>query len=284
MKIMKLLIVQVFFISILLFTFFACKDSKTPEVKKEAKITEPAIGSETNTSGETTTTTPNPTATIKNYEIPQWPEKLKEGKGKLYPFDEAPKDANFLKFRQQLYNIVRAKNVNRFLAFVPEKLHFSFGEDTKKESFIKYWKLDTAPNDSDMWKEFAMCLELGGSFSSYQNKKRYGAPYVYMLEVFEDVFFEGVVIGDNVRLREKPSSDAKIVGSLSWDHVKIENEDNATKETINGEENYWLKLKTLKGEKGYAYGKYVRTPIDYRIGFIEEEPGKWMIEFFIAGD
>ncbi|MEO1400964.1 MAG: hypothetical protein AAFV72_06860 [Cyanobacteria bacterium J06635_1] len=45
----------------------------------------------------------------------------------------------------------------------------------------------------------------------------------------------------------------------------------------------WLKVATTEGQEGYVEGQFVRSPIDYRALFKEEE-GQWVMTFFAAGD
>ena len=109
-------------------------------------------------------------------------------------------------------------------------------------------------------------LALGGAFLQTPNSGFF-APYIFMLDDIEDPFYQAVVTGENVRLREEASSKSKIISSLNWNLVDIVMLDEYTEETINGETHYWVKVKTHDGQTGFVYGKYVRTPVDYRAGF-----------------
>lgn len=218
------------------------------------------------------------------YQIPPWPVKAKEVKGKQYPYDEGQTNEGFVAFRNRLYQAVREKDATFLLSITSEDIFFSFGEDAGKANFIDYWKLTTAPETSDIWKELALCLELGGGFDNYNNKTRFTAPYLFLLDVFDDPFTEGVIVGDNVRLRNGQGLDSKIVGSLSWDHVTFSFDNDAKMDTIGGVADYWMNVKTLSGESGYVFGKYARSPIDYRVAFIELADGSWQMEYFAAGD
>ncbi|MFT5766030.1 MAG: hypothetical protein ACI8X3_003468, partial [Saprospiraceae bacterium] len=194
------------------------------------------------------------------------------------------KDAGFVKFRQRFYNAVNEKDITFLLTIISDSIFFSYGGEAGRAAFIKSWNLDSNPDESGIWKELSLCLELGGKFNNYDNQIRFVAPYVHMVETFEDPFEEGVIIGDNVRLRDRPGANAKIIGALSWDHFTAIMQRNPVEEEINGETYNWVHIKTLNGKQGYVYGKYTRFPIDYRVGFTKQQGDQWQMEYFIAGD
>jgi hypothetical protein len=267
-----------FFTLVFCFIFSACQDSK-PQVDSAIQNT-----NEIKTSPDSVIEESEKTEGSNKYELPNWPVNPKEAKGKLYPFDEASKDAGFVKFRQELYNAVKEKDIGFLKPIISDSIFFSFGGEAGKVEFIKSWSLDSEPNNSGIWKELALCIELGGKFNNYDDQIRFMAPYIHMVDAFEDSYEEGVIVGDNVRLRDKPGKNAKIIGSLSWDHITFLMEENAVFEEIDGKKYPWVHIKTLNGEEGYVFGKYTRSPIDYRVSFVKQTDDNWQMEFFIAGD
>lgn len=221
---------------------------------------------------------------VNHVPLPEWPIQAAKEKGKELPCDEAPKDQSFFEFRQKLYNHIKAKDTDFLHHVLSDSVFCSFGGETGKELFFKMWQLDTAPDRSDLWKEMATCLELGGKFNNYDGRTRFAAPYIYMLEVFDDPYQEGIIVGEKVRLRDAPGLKSKVIGSLSWDYYIRSNVENYEEEEIDGEKHAWIKLKTLNGESGYVFGKYARSIIDYRVGFVKENEKDWKIDFFVAGD
>ncbi len=214
--------------------------------------------------------------------LPVWPEKAKKAKGKRYPFDEGKKDAEFVSFREKLFQAVLKKDTGFLSSIIHDNIKFSFGVENGKEEFLKAWKLDSNPSQSGFWKELETVLQLGGGFAEYR-KIGFYAPYIFVLEDIEDPFEEAIIIGERVRLRDQPSGKSKITGSLSWDLVNLVQHDEYVEETIGGETYPWIKVKTNSGETGFVFGKYVRSPIDFRAGFAKYD-GKWMMDLFIAGD
>lgn len=262
---------------LLILSLFACQNAE-PKIEGQGE----AAGLEKKMSSKTTK---NKLAHKKTYLLPEWPLKAKTAKGKAYPFDEGPNDPGFVEFRQRLYQALKEKDASFLQSILAEDIRWNFGDedDNGKASFIKDWALDTAPDESRIWKALALCLELGGKWDAIGANKRFVAPYVFSLDFISDPFQEGVIIGDNVRLRDAPGTDSNIIGGLSWDHYSVL-ETSDTQEEIGGESHYWVKLKTMKGEEGYVYGKYTRSPIDFRAFFAKNAAGKWLLTLFIAGD
>ncbi len=219
----------------------------------------------------------------KNYPLPNWPLTPENTKGKLFPYDEALNDKSLIAFRQAIYNAVKEKDIDFLLSKVPDNISYSFGDDDGKKGFIRKWNLDNNPEFTGLWEELGKCLELGGAFYD-GDKNAFFAPYVFLSEEL-DPFENGVVIGDNVRLREATGSSSKVVGSLSWDKFTlVEYEGDYEVEEINGESFPWIPVKTDNGEQGFVFAKYLRTPGDYRAGFSKNKAGDWMMHVFIVGD
>lgn len=214
--------------------------------------------------------------------LPAWPLIAKKSPGKRFPFDQASKDPSFVVFREKLFQAAIEKDLDFLSSIVHDDIKFSFGAEHGKADFLKTWKLDSAPENSDFWSELEEVLMLGGGFSEF-SKRGFYAPYVFVLEDIDDPYSQAVIIGENVRLRDQASSKGKIIGSLGWDLVEIIYEDELPEETINGETHFWQKVKTAQGQTGFVYGKYTRLPIDYRAGFSQYD-GKWMMDLFVAGD
>lgn len=261
-------------------TVLSCQNATTQNDDKTSSETEmPDSDSLSSTDNSEVKTIPQ-----KKYELPDWPIKAKTEEGKVYPFDEGKKDSTFVAFRLKLYEAVLEKDLEYLMSIISDDIKYSFGDPDGKEGFLLSTGLKDNPMESVIWKELAVCLELGGGFFDNPDYFAFYAPFVFMTDKIDDPYEEGVIIGDNVRLREGPGSTEKIIGSLSWDIVKTIYDENSTKEVIGGESHYWVNVKTSKGEVGYVYGKYFRVPIDYRAGFEKTNSGDWIMRTFIAGD
>ena len=90
-------------------------------------------------------------------------------------------------------------------------------------------------------------------------------------------------MGAGVRLRSGPGLSTQILKTLSYDLVKLV-EMTPTEETIGGETHPWIKVQLADGTEGFLYGKFYRSPLDFRAGFQQDEAGQWKLVRLLAGD
>lgn len=196
------------------------------------------------------------------------------------PVDEAKLDPGFLAFRTKLIAAAERKDAKYVLSIVDPNIKNGFGGEDGIVKFKRGWKIDR--KDSEFWAEFLPVIKNGGSFIGEGRNKLnfFGAPYIYSAWLGDlDAFEYSAIFGSDVNLRKSPGTDGEIVGKLSYNIVKIENEAAA----VEGKMPEWLKIKTLGGLTGYAKSEFVRSSIDYRAGF-EKKRGVWKMTFFLAGD
>jgi hypothetical protein len=201
---------------------------------------------------------------------------------KLLPVDEAYKNADFLKFRNQMQAAVKSKNVKFIKAHVDKNIKNGFGGNDGIAEFIKQWNLNKNPEKSSLWYELGEVLRLGGSFTN-KEKTSFMAPYVYSsFPEGYDSFTHGVIIGKNVNLRAKPSANSKIIAKLNYDIVEVIGPGRLVDRKV---ANSWRHIKLANGLKGYVAEKYFRSPVDYRGEFVKsKQDGVWRLTFFVAGD
>jgi len=201
------------------------------------------------------------------------------------PADDARSDASFLAFRTKLIAAAERKDANAILAIVDPNIKNGFGGEDGIAKFRRGWKLTN--KNSEFWKEFLPVIKNGGGFSKEgNNTKMFVAPYTFSDWPDDlDVFEYHVIFGNNVNLRDRPSMEGKVIGSLSYNVVKM-GEGSTTRRTGPGEfdlESDWFNVKTLGGKEGFVKAEFVRSGIDYRAGF-EKKRGVWKMTFFLAGD
>ncbi|HYN25146.1 MAG TPA: SH3 domain-containing protein [Pyrinomonadaceae bacterium] len=199
---------------------------------------------------------------------------------KLYPVDEGAKDASFKAFRKNLIQAVKERHTPFILAILHPKIHLSFGGHSGVKDFVELWKPNST--DSALWNELSTILSLGGTFSKSEGKRVFWAPYTFSIFPGDlDAYEYASIVGENVRVRSQPNTTAGIVTILSYDIVKATfvTSDNNREDDIPG----WVKVIVPDGRNGYVASRYVRSPIDYRLGF-ERIRGKWLITAFIGGD
>ena len=200
----------------------------------------------------------------------------------LKPVDEASMEPGFLAFREKVLAAAEEKDAKFIYSIVDPAILNGFGGRTGIAWFKRDWKLERS--NSLFWPKFLAVIRNGGSFQGEGAKKRdtFVAPYVYSNWPEDlDSFDYFAIFGSDVNLRKTPSTDAEVVGKLSYNLVKIE------PETLpkSGRSEYpgWKNVRTLGGLEGYVKEEYVRSSVDYRAGF-EKKRGRWMMTFFLAGD
>lgn len=121
-------------------------------------------------------------------------------------------------------------------------------------------------------------LALGGSFSG---DATFMAPYTYSKFPDEfDAFEHGAIVGENVRVRKEPKLDSQIIGTLSFDIVKVTD---WTPKQDGGNKQAWVSVSLTGDAKGFIAKDYIRSPVDYRAIF-EKKDGKWQLTAFVSGD
>lgn len=194
----------------------------------------------------------------------------------LNPVDEAGQDASFLAFRTKLIAAAERKDAKYILSIVDPSISNEFAGTKGIASFKKEWKLEQ--KSSKFWAAFLPVIKNGGKFEGEGANKltRFTAPYTFSAWPEDlDGFVYSAIFGSNVNLRKAPNAHAEIVGKLSYNIVKPEDEDVIPEG--------WEKVSTLGGMTGYVKSEFVRREIDYRAAF-EKKRGRWMMVFFIAGD
>jgi len=196
------------------------------------------------------------------------------------PVDDAKLDPAFLAFRTKLISAVDRKDAKYVLSVVDPNIQNGFGGEDGIVKFRRGWKLESPK--SEFWGEFSKVIKNGGSFIGEGRNKmnHFVAPYVFSNWLEDlDAFEHSVIFGSDVNLRKSPGSNGEIVGRLSYNVVKVADEDRTSAGNAPG----WLKVTTLGGQTGYVKSEFVRTSIDYRAGF-EKRRGVWKMTFFLAGD
>lgn len=206
--------------------------------------------------------------------------------GKVNPADGAPKDTLFFLFREQLKTIVANKDIFALLPYVNENIKTGFGGEDGLQEFIQMWGLDSPEKipQSDLWSTLETLLSLGGQFNDYGKGSYFEAPYLGPCWPDDIEPYEfGAVMGAGVRLRSGPGLSTKILKTLSYDLVEYL-ETTPTEETISGETHPWIKVRLADGMEGFLYGKFYRSPLDFRAGFQQNSTGQWQMVLLVAGD
>ena len=195
---------------------------------------------------------------------------------KLHPYDDASRDPSFFIFRARLLEALQQRDTSFVISILSPEIKNSFGGNDGIPEFRRYWKPERP--DSKFWKTMIRVLALGGSFNG---ETTFMAPYTYSKFPDEfDAFEHGVVIGENVKVRKEPKLDGQVIGTLSYDIVKV-----TDWKPINeaGKKQAWVTVSLTGNARGYIAEDYIRSPIDYRAIF-EKRNGKWQLAAFVSGD
>lgn len=194
--------------------------------------------------------------------------------GTLLPVDEAVQDPSFIVFRARMLEAVAARDTAHVLAQLDPNAKFSFGGDDGVEGFRRLW-LDGDAGE-DLWATLARALALGSTYDSTEAGVAATAPYVFgawpdSLDAFEHV----AVVGEDVRVRAAPSTEADVLAAVSYALLP------AVYDT--GTPEGWQKVALADGRAGYVAEAFIRSPIGYRIGLTKQD-GRWRVTYFLAGD
>lgn len=202
---------------------------------------------------------------------------LSELNERLKRWDEGPQDASFLKFRNNLKDIIARKDASALFKVLASDIKIDFGGFGGGPEFHKMWK--PYDKDSKVWAALSLVVEGGGNFDA---PVQFSAPYVSSAFPSDlDEFEHLVVTADGAVMRAAPKPDAAIVRKLDLDILTIVK--SASKPQHEAGPNDWSEVKDAKGAQGFVLDRDVRSPLDYRIQFVKQK-GRWVIASFVAGD
>lgn len=175
------------------------------------------------------------------------------------------------RFRQAVKN----KNLPALKKMIDKQGKFSFGGHDGIAGFIELWELDKNPEKSAVWKTLTEVMDLGGVSKSGKSMM---FPYLFTDWPDQyDAFEYGAMTGSRVNLRTKPSLDSQVIRQISYEIVR------PIRATDGNTSPDWQKIQTHDQKIGYVSTRYLRSPIDYRVGFNKGSEG-WKMTFFVAGD
>ena len=204
--------------------------------------------------------------------------------GRFEPMDQADLNPHFILFKDSMLQALQQKDTAFLLGHIGDKIAMSFDVEQTKAEFIKNWNLESAPDNSSLWEVLTEVLEMGGLFSSSEFNF-FICPYTFFLSV-DNPYSQKAVVGTEVRIRNKPGLEGAVLGSLNFEIVEdipLDPGETAVEQSIGGESHSWEKVKTSNGNVGYVYGKFLKSPIDFR-AFFAFQQDKWILSTLVAGD
>ncbi|HEX6432949.1 MAG TPA: ACT domain-containing protein [Gemmatimonadales bacterium] len=186
------------------------------------------------------------------------------------PVDEGVTDPDFFLFRARLQTALAKHDTAEVMRIVDPGILNSFGGDGGRAEFREHWGLGN-PDQSQLWGALAFVLALGGRFLG---DTLFYAPYT-MHDVSGDGFETLVVLGSNVTVHAGPAPTFGVIDTLAFEAVTKWRE----KSTTAG----WEPIRTSTSKTGWVLQRHVRSPIDYRAGFVRRQ-GRWWLRALVAGD
>ena len=200
----------------------------------------------------------------------EWTERLKR-------WDEGPQDPSFLKFRDELKDIIARKDAAKLFTVLASDVKLDFAGTYGGPEFHKKWNpFDKA---SPVWPCLSLIVDGGGNFDA---PIQFSAPYVSSAFPSDlDPVEYLVVTSEDAVMRSAPKVGAGIVRKLDHDILTIVKSANKPQHEAGPDD--WSEVKDAKGAHGFVLDRDVRSPLDYRI-LVVKQKGHWVITSFLAGD
>jgi hypothetical protein len=186
------------------------------------------------------------------------------------PVDEAATDPDFFLFRARVQTALANHDTAEIMRIVDPGILNSFGGDGGGDEFREHWGLSD-PDKSQLWGALTFVLGLGGRFLA---DTLFYAPYT-MHDIIGDGFETLVVIGSNVTVHAGPALTFGVIDTLAFEAVTKWREKSTTAA--------WEPIRTRTGKTGWVLQRHLRSPIDYRAGFVRRQ-GQWRLRTLVAGD
>lgn len=197
---------------------------------------------------------------------------------RLEPVDEAVQDPSFVLFRARLLDAAQARDTAFVLSALAPDAKVSFGGEHGVEGFRMLWLSGLRPEGEDLWRTLTRAAALGSTYTARTENSppTVTAPYVFgAWPDTVDAFEHMAVLGERVRVRAAPRLDAETLTRLTYSIVPTLYDPGLPED--------WRRVRLADGRVGYVVASYLRSPIDYRLGFVKEG-GRWTIRYFVAGD
>lgn len=199
---------------------------------------------------------------------------------KLYPVDEASRDATLMEFRRELLRAVEARDAAHLESVLSPRVVSSFGGRLGGAEFVRRWQPQSP--DSEVWPVLQKILSLGGGFIRSERGVKFCAPYVFTsFPDRHDIFGFGAITAREALLKGEPRGSADTVAVLAYDIVKV----NDWRSVAGSDDSArsWVKVTTLDGREGYVPASVIRSPTDYHACFTKARR-EWKITSLVSGD
>ena len=196
---------------------------------------------------------------------------------KVPPVDDANRRPDFKAFRDQFLEAIHNHDLKFLLEHIDPAISYSFGEEFGLPGFIAHWKLKDNPEKSALWDELDRLLRLGGVFTD-QEQSFFIAPYSFInFPSFIDASNFAVVLEEKAPVYSLPDLASPVAATVSHEVVKWKYRPGPA------DPESFEEVTIHTGGHGYLQRKFIRSPIDFRAGF-QDQNGTWKMMFMVSGD
>lgn len=196
---------------------------------------------------------------------------------KVPPVDDADQRPDFKAFREQFLEAIRNRDMKFLMEHVDPAISYSFREEFGRPGFLAHWKLKENPEKSRLWNELDRLLRLGGVFTD-EEQSFFIAPYTFInFPSFIDGSNFAVALAEKAPVFESADVTSRVVANVSHEVVKWKYRPGP------GDPEAFEEVTIHTGVRGYLQRKYLRSPIDFRAGF-QNQNGTWKMMFLVSGN
>lgn len=229
----------------------------------------------------------------KNFEMKDY--KAAKQTANVYPLRRPDKEipASLQEFVDELLPVLKARDtvgIRNFLGygFLEKFDEHLLGYDDSNE----YFAMSLHDSKSEAWNKLYKVISAGGY---HEKDDTYIFPWYgqavwdytghWVDDEMVDEWIEAhdavAVIGENVRVREKPDTDSSIKGTLSWQAVRVDR--SYVEKGYFYADNEWFKISTVNNElEGYVNAKFIYLPSEARVVVELDTNKNWMITGFLT--
>lgn len=182
------------------------------------------------------------------------------------PKDESGRDKTLTPFLTRLKDVLKRKDRNALMAMLAPDVETGIHDTRGPAEFASTWELQD-PN-SGVYALLTQILAMRGVWV----EDRFCAPYVGVQFPSDlDPSKHQVVLNPDVKLRETPDANGRVLAILAYNIVEVLERDP------------WMKIRTETGLTGYVQAAYVYSPAAYRACFAKNAEGTWQLQSLAAG-
>jgi hypothetical protein len=191
--------------------------------------------------------------------------------------DEGRDVQDFAAFREELQSAVKERSVDRLLRYVASDVRMEGRDNRGHQNLVRLYNLRN-PN-APLWRELEDILRLGGRFVATD---RFCAPYVSCPGLPMGDARHVVILGEDVPVYERPTTESRVVMRLSCDLLRAAEGDNLP--PIPNEPSVGFTAVYLRtGRWAYVRTSMARSPASYS-AYFEKRAGRWQLARITAGD